>query len=345
MTIAQLQYEYAGPKIYLPEGPYGAAGTFPAPGFKPGVVTEGDAEGEFTFLYLDMAAGQTVNQGDAVCWDNGYRAQITGTQATAGAYPVGMSVGTIFLGGRVGDAAAAPSAGNVWSFTAAAVGTYGIWAQRAGTSLLKTGTITTQATQPVTDSVDANMKGGIGFVAAGTHSNQVPLGTIASCAQSDGFNANTVTGSATLSNVSSFLFLARGQTLSGTGIPTGAVITDIGNGTVTMNVPATATGTAVAITAANGSTYVTTTSGSAVLTNVTSIAGFYPNQIVTGTGLAAGSVIQKIQGNSAPYTITLSAAATASAANINVTVVAPTVAAPNYLEAFLRWPYFSTATT
>jgi hypothetical protein len=66
---------------------------------------------------------------------------------------------------------------------------------------------------------------------------------------------------------------------------------------------------------------------------------------MTGTGIAAGSTIQKIQGNAAPYTITLSLNATASANNINVTVAAPSGAAPNYLEAFLRWPYLSSATT
>jgi hypothetical protein len=173
----------------------------------------------------------------------------------------------------------------------------------------------------------------------------VPLGTIASCLQSAGFTATTVSGSATLSVVSSFQFLVRGQTLSGTGIPVGAVIIDIGNGTVTMSLPATASGAGVAVTAANGSTFATTTSASPVLTAVTSIAGLYPNQIVAGTGLAAGSTIKSIQGNSAPYTITLSANATASAPNIAVTVAAPTVAAPNYLEAFLRWPYFQSATT
>jgi hypothetical protein len=345
MAIAQFQYELVGARIYIPEGPYLAGGQGTGPSFRPGEVLEGDNEGEWTFLFLDMTSGQVINQGDALCWDNSYRAQLTGTLAAALAYPLGTDIGTFFCGGRVADPAAAPAAGNLWSFTAPIVGTYGVWAQRAGTSLLKTGTITTQATQPVTDSVDANMKGGIGFVAAGTHSNQIPLGTIASCLQAVTFTATTVSGSATLSVISSFQFLQKGQTLSGTGIATGAVITDIGNGTVTMSLAATASGSGVSITASSGSTYVTTTNGSPVLTNVTSISGLYPNQIVTGTGIAAGSIIQKIQGNAAPYTITLSLNATASANNINVTVAAPTNAAPNYLEAFLRWPYFSTATT
>jgi hypothetical protein len=345
MTIAHFQSSDIGPKIYVPEGPYGAAGNLPVQGFRPGEVAEGEAEGEFVFVLVDMTAGQIINQGDAFVWDNSWRATLTGSVAAATAYPLGMGVGTAFFGGRINDPAAAPAAGSYWSFTATAVGTYGIWMQRSGASLLKTGTITTQATQPVTDSADANMKGGIGFVAPGTHTNQVPIGTIASMPTSIVFTATTVTGSTTLTVISSFQDLAVGDTLSGTGIATGAIIADIGNGTVTMSLAATANGSGVSITAAIGSAYVTTTNGSPVLTNVTTIAGFYPNQIVTGTGIAAASTIKSIVGNAAPYTITLSANATASANNINVTVSAPTNAAPNYLEAMLRWPYISSVTT
>jgi hypothetical protein len=343
MTIAFYQDELIGPKMYIPEGPYGPLGAPPNPNFKFGDVVSGDAESEFTFLMFNATAGQILNQGDALCWDNSYQALVTGAVATALQYPLGMSIGTFFCGGRVGDPAAAPAPGSMWSQTFVAAGTYGIWAQRSGTSLLKTGTITSQATAAVTDSVDAAMKGGIGFVAAGTHSN--PVQNIYPCQTSLVFTATTATGSANLTVISSFQFLTRGQTLSGTGIPAGTVILDIGNGTVTMSLPATATGSGVSITAANGSTFVTTANNSPVLTNVTSIAGLYPNQIVTGSGIAAGSVIQKIQGNAAPYTITLSLNCTASANNINVTVAAPTVSAPNYLEAFLRWPQLSGATT
>jgi hypothetical protein len=343
MTIAYYQDENIGPRMYVPEGAYGPMGTSPLPSFKFGEVVAGDAEAEFTFLMFNATAGQVLNQGDALCWDNSYQAILTGSVAAALQYPVGTSMGTFFCGGRFGDPAAAPAPQSMWSVTFVAAGTYGVWVQRSGTSLLKTGTITSQATGAVTDSVDANMKGGIGFVAAGTHSNTVQ--NIESCLTSLVFTATTVTGSAQLTVISSFQFLTRGQTLSGTGIPVGSVITDIGNGVVTMSLVATANGSGVSITAANGSTYVTTANNSPVLTNVTSIAGLYPNQIVTGTGIAAGAVIQKIQGNSAPWTITLSLNCTASANNINVTVAAPTVAAPNYLEAFLRWPQFSGATT
>jgi hypothetical protein len=98
-----------------------------------------------------------------------------------------------------------------------------------------------------------------------------------------------------------------------------------------MSLAATAAGS-VTITAANNSAVCTTTNGSAVLTNVTSIAGIYPNQTIAGTGIPGSTTILSISGNSAPYSITMSANASATANNIAVTTT-------GYYETFLDWPY------
>jgi hypothetical protein len=328
MTIAIAQFDAVGARTYLPEGPYGAAGQTPLPGFKPGSVTSGDCEAEFTFLLFPVTASVTLNQGDLLVWDNSYNASQSSFVFATGGYPAGADVGTLYLGGRVGDPAAAPNGGNVWSYTFQP-GVYGIWVQRAGTSLAKTGTITSQATQAVTTSTPSQ----VAYAAGATHYQNV--NGIFSAPTSWSFTGTTTSGSATITGVSSCNGLVKGQTLSGTGVATGATITDIQGSTVTMSLAATASGS-VTITAANNSTYVTTTTGSATLTNVTSIAGLYPNQTIAGTGIPGATTIVSIQGNPGNYSITMSAAATATANNINATT-------SGYLETFLRWPYLSSA--
>jgi hypothetical protein len=148
------------------------------------------------------------------------------------------------------------------------------------------------------------------------------------------FTATTVTGSAVLTAVSSCKFLVKGQSLSGAGIATGAVIIDIQGSTVTMSLAATASASGVTVTSQNNQAFCTTTNTSAVLTNVTSIAGIYPNQTIAGTGIPGATTIVSITGNAAPYTITMSAAATATANNISI-------ATSVYYETFLRWPAIS----
>lgn len=328
MTISIAQFEGLAARVYTPEGPYGAAGQTPLPSYAPGDVVAGKAEAEFTFVLFPVTAAVTLNQGDLLVWDNSYTAsQSSFVFATAG-YPLGTDVGTFFLGGRVGDPAAAPAAGNQWSYTFG-VGVYGIWVQRAGTSLAKTGTITTQATQAVTTSTVSQ----VAYAAGATHFQNI--NGIYSCFTSFTFTGTTTTGSTVLTAVSNCVGLVKGQTLSGTGVATGAVITDIQGSTVTMSLAATANGS-VTITAANNSTFVTTTNGSPVLTNVTSIAGIYPNQTIAGTGIPGSTTIVSITGNAAPYTITMSANATATANNINATTT-------GYIETFLRWPFLSSA--
>lgn len=323
MTIATFQFEAIGTRTYSPEGPYGAAGTAPFPNFKPGEVFGGDGEGEFTFLLLGVTGALTLNQGDVLVWDNSYTAVQAATGS--GAHPFGADVGTFFLGGRVGDPAAAPNAGNAWSYTFPVPGVYGIWVQRAGTSLMNIATVNAQ-TKPLNTTAVAGQVNAPATALA----SSMGIANAWAAPTSWTFTGTTVSGSTLVTGVSTNKGLVKGQTLSGTGVATGAIITDIQGSTVTMSIAATAAGT-VTITAANNSTYVTTTNGSPILTNVTSIAGIYPNQTIAGTGIPGSTTILSINGTPGNYTITMSANATATANNINATTSI-------YVEAFLRWP-------
>lgn len=323
MTIATFQFDTAAARVYYPEGPYGAAGQFPLPGFKPGTVTAGDSEAEFVFLTLNVTAALTLNQGDVLVWDNSYVAVQSATGS--GAHAFSSSVGTFFLGGRVADPAAFPNPGNYWSYTFSTPGIYGIWVQRAGVSLMNLATVNAQ-TKPINTTAVAGQV-------------NAPTAPLASSMGITGVNAaltswtctaTTTTGSAILTAVSTNKGMVIGQTLSGTGVPNGTYIKDLQGSTITMSQVATANGT-VTVTAANGSTWVTTTNLSTVLTNVTSIAGIYPNATIAGTGIPGSTTILSIGGLPGNYTITMSAAATATANNINATTTI-------YVEAMLRWP-------
>jgi hypothetical protein len=331
MTIAIAQFEAVGARTYAPEGPFGAAGQTPLPSFKPGTVSGGDAEAEFVYLLFPVYTSRTVNQGDFIAWDNSYSANVLSDVFATTGYPLGTDVGTFYLGGRSGDTAAWPNAGNLWSYTFPTPGIYGIWVQRSGTSIGNWGTITTQATQPVSTST-------VGQVASATGAGSFQNVTgVWSATQTRTFTGTTAIGSAVITGITALTKgsgIEIGLTLSGTGVPNGAVITDIQGSTVTMNVVATAAGS-VTITATKGTAWITTVNGSPIVTSPT-INGLYPNALLTAVGVAGGAAtIVSISGNSAPYQITLSGNSTASA-----TV---TSAATKYVETFLRWPYLSSA--
>jgi hypothetical protein len=327
MTIAKNVFGVIGARTYLPEGPYGAAGTFPLPSFADGTVMEGELGAEYEFVRIAVATSFTLNQGDVLVWDNsGLAVQ---SQTGSGVHPFGASVGTAFFGGRVGDQASQASPGNVWSYTFATPGVYGMWAQRAGKSLLNCATINAQTKPLSTTAVNGQVN-----APATPLSGSMGINSAFTAPLSGTFTANTTSGSTVLTTITgnALKFVNKGMTLSGTGIATGAVVTDIGPGTITMSLAATATNSAQTITATKGSSYATTTSGSPNLTNVTSIDGFYPNGTIAGTGIPASTTIVAIWGNAAPYTIQMSGTATATANNIALT-------ASIYTEAFLLWPF------
>lgn len=331
MSIAIAQFEAIGARTYAPEGPFGAAGQTPLPSFKPGSVAAGDSESEFVYLLFPVYASRTVNQGDFIAWDNSYQANVLSDVFATTGYPLGTDVGAFYLGGRSGDTAAWPNAGNIWSYTFPTAGIYGIWVQRAGTSIGNWGTITTQATQTVSTST----VGQVASATGGTHFQNIT--GLSSTANTWTFTGTTVTGSTVLTGISVLTLgtgLELGLTLSGTGIPNGTTILDFQGGTLTMNTAATANGS-VTITAKKGTAFITTVNGSPVVTSPT-INGLYPNALLTAVGVAGGaSTIVSITGNAPSYQITLAGNSTASA-----TV---TATATKYVESFLRWPYLNSA--
>lgn len=328
MTIAKKVTGLIGARAYLPEGPYGAAGQFPFPAFAPGDVAEGELGAEFEFVLLNTTAALTLNQGDCIVYDNsGYGIQsLTG----AGAHPFGASVGFFFLGGRVADLSGLVSPGNIWSYTFPIAGTYGIWVQRAGKGLVNCATINAQ-TKPLNTTAVAGQLNAPTTPLAGS----MGMSPLFTCPTSWTVTGNVTSGSSVITNLAwtKTPGITKGQTISGTGIPAGSYVVDYNGSTVTFGnlagTAATATNTGVTVTLNNASTTVTTTNGSPVLTNVTSIAGLYPNQTLTGTGIVG--TIASITGNAAPYSITMSGNSTATANNITAV---PSV----YVEAFIQWP-------
>jgi hypothetical protein len=326
MTISYKQVEAVGGRIYLPEGPFGAAGQFPIASFTPGYVVGGDAESEYTYLFLNVAAALTLNQGDVLVWDNSYVA--VQSQTGAGIHPFGADVGTFFLGGRVGDPAAAPNAGNVWSYTFSTTGVYGIWVQRAGTSLMNIATVNAQS-KPINTTAVLGQVNQPAAALAGS----MGIGNAWSAPTSFTCTATTTTGSTVLTAVNTNKGMVIGQQLSGTGIATGAYIKDLQGATITMSLAATSSATNT-ITASNNATTGNVTNLSAAITGVATIPGIYPNQTITGTGIPASTTILSITGTAGNYTINLSAAATATNAAVALTTSI-------YVEAFLRWPNVS----
>jgi hypothetical protein len=350
MTIAQYFIDpmSGGAHVYSPDGPFGTAGNFPLPSFKPGQVVIGDGESEIVYVLYAVPAAVTWNQGDFFCWDNSYNAGPVGEIIAASEYFPGEAVGTLFLGGQVPQLQASiPGAipGNIWSFTFQP-GVYGVWMQRYGTSLMNLGALSTGAT--LTNPNTTATKGRITMAAsvAATTFSSAPVGSICNCPLSRTFTANTVNGSAVLTAVNTPKYLVKGMQVTGTGIPAvgaaqpGTFILDIQGSTITLSQLCTSTNTGSTITALNSQTTGNAVNGSKQITNVPSIPGLYPNQIITGTGVVS-LTIQSIMGGPGNYTINLTTAASATNNNVQITLAA---AGTNfYFEGFLRGPFFNIA--
>lgn len=329
MTIAKNVTELIGARTYLPEGPYGTNGNAPQPNFEPGTVIQGDLKAEFEFVLLPVSSTITLNQGDVIIYDNsGYGIQ---SLAGTGVHPFGSAAGSVFYGGRTGDLNAIVSVGNIWSYTFSTPGIYGIWVQRAGIGLVNCATVNAQ-TKPLNTTA---VPGQLNAPATALSTSQgFGAGVLYTCPTSWTFTGTTTSGSATLTGVSwaKTPGITRGQLITGTGIPTGTVVTDFQGSTVSLSQVATASG-AITATVQNGVTTGSVTSGSNVITNVASIAGLYPNQTLTGTGVS--STIVSITGTSiGNYTITLAGNATATNSSVTLT-------GSVYIEAFWGWPTIS----
>jgi hypothetical protein len=119
--------------------------------------------------------------------------------------------------------------------------------------------------------------------------NSTPIGIITSASK-------------TLTGVSSTVGLGAGQIITGTNIPANTTITGVTANTIAISAAPTATPTAIKPTG-----YVT--SGSNVITSLSSVSGLLVGQAITGTGIPASATITSINSN-APLSITISNNAT-----------------------------------
>ena len=156
-------------------------------------------------------------------------------------------------------------------------------------------------------------------IAAGTNITAVTASSITMSANATAstpaqtvlFTGIATSGSAVLTAVSSVAGLAVGQLIAGTGIPVGATIASITSTSVTMSAKATASSTVTPV--------AITTSGSNILTSVSSVTGLLVGQAITGTGIPTGATIMAI----GTTTVTMSANATATITSAE-TVTSPT---------------------
>ena len=252
MTIAYFpDVSVIGARSYAPIGPidttYG-----PVTSFRPGQTVLGDAGSKFMYVTFVATAAQVLKQGDLMCIDNNFVA----LKATTTNAIIGMKVGTFFCGGNFGS-----PANQSFSSTFGAAGTYGMWVQVDGTSLLN---------------------------CASTAVLSKTVTTTATAGQADAPTGGAATGT---------------KTLVGVYLPASTY-------TFTAN-------------AANASL---------TLTSLSTTTGIYPNQTLSGTGVASSQTISSINGNPGNYTITLSAVTSATATTATMT-------ASGYIEAYLNNAY------
>lgn len=237
-TIRQLAENGCNP--FLVEGPVTLGSGVFAPSFDLGVVTYGDKGAEFIYCKLVLGSSTTLREGQFYTYDKDY----TATLLTTSNSPRGQEVGV----GRYDNP------------TALAAGTYYIWLQRAGHCPVKyTGSNNALCETTAT--------GGLcNFTNTPTTTTKLIVG-VYGLDFATTFTANTVNGSTTLTNISSFNSVCLGQTLSATGIAASQTIAaiytqgfNLGGGgmvgvpfgkspdTIELSAAATATGTSVTVT-------------------------------------------------------------------------------------------------
>jgi fibronectin-binding autotransporter adhesin len=134
------------------------------------------------------------------------------------------------------------------------------------------------------------------------------------------FTRAVADGSNTIKVLSTTGF-AVGQTVTGTGIPTGsATITAIGDGTITLTGAVVPAGNITNLAVNNLTKTATITNNSAVITGLSNTTGLAVGMTVTGTNIAAGAVITAINSSTS---VTLSVEAVGSGFISNFTATVP----------------------
>jgi hypothetical protein len=341
--IAIEQFELVGARMAQPEGPFNnqTPGQF---SFKPGTVADGDLEAEFVYLMFNAPVAVTLQQGQLIGWDASFQAYIV-TSALARR---GDHVGTFFLAGRVGDPGGLPGSVN-WPFQITLQpGVYGIWVQRYGESLLalQAGAVTIPANANL---VTTTATGGAGDAPTTPLAGTKLITGLYISPPSSTFTANTTSGSATLTNLSTLQGVEVGMGITGAGIPAGCYVQAIngatvilGNYTAAGSALATATAASQTMTVAKYSFTANSVNGSPVLSNVSNIAGIYPGSVLNATtvGIVAGATVLSISGVAgAGYQITMSGNATSTTTSTTFPFAPVNVAQAALVEAALSSPY------
>lgn len=206
MTVATFSNELLGANIRSVDTASVAGSGTPAPQFKPGWVTSGDAGSEFIYVSMVLTNGQTLTDGQLVQYDNNYAASLV---TTANAIR-GASAGVL----RVSPAFVAPAAG-----------TYYAWAQRCGIAPVNAASTAVGNTVAETTAT----AGTIGAPASPTATSKLISGlylaaTNQTFAGTTAVASNQVTG-VNLTTLATGLFV--GQAVAGTGIPGGTTIAAI----------------------------------------------------------------------------------------------------------------------
>jgi hypothetical protein len=345
MTIAIEQFSTVGAKIFQPDGPFSNQ----TPGllaFKLGTVIDGDAEAEYTYLQLTVTGALVLQQGTIIGWDNSYQAYLptTATETQHG----GSSIGSFFLGGRVGDPGGLPSSANwPYLYTFPSPGVYGIWVQRSGSALLNL--VSAAVTAPAFGNVVTTTTTA-GAVDAPTASVGKPIQGLFLAPFSATFTCNNTNGSAVLTAVSTAKGVELGMGITGTGIPAGCFVAAINGNTITLgNITAagsalcTSTNTGLTATCSRYQFTANTVNGSPILTNVSNISGIYPGSGlgVAGAGIPIGATVLSIGGNSASgFVVTMSANATSTTTSTTFNFT-PVVSNTTVVEGLFRWPYMT----
>ena len=192
----------------------GSGGGVPQPQFKPGMIVNGDYGAEFILCKLVLAGTTDLLPGDCYFVDGAYNLTLFSTTNASNVAGAQVVVGQVFAPATV-------------------AGTYYLWGQRAGSSIVR--------------AIAASLANGAGETNATTAGTmKFPIATTPTAGQKSAgpaqavvassgltFTATTVNGSPYLTNVASassgggVTDLVPGMTITGTGLPANACIAAI----------------------------------------------------------------------------------------------------------------------
>ena len=213
---------------------------------------------------------------------------ISGTDIATGAYITGVGTNTVTMSAAATGTATVAPTGYTTNASVSITGVSSVSGITAGQVITGTGIPTSPATTVVSASGTT-----IVLSQAATATSQVtPFGILTS-------------GSTTVTSLSSTSGISTGQPITGTGVASGTTVSAIGTNTLTMSKAATAstTQTPMAFTG-------TQTTGSAVITNVSSFTGLAVGQPVSGANVQPGTTITNLNASGGALTLSIAPAGT-----------------------------------